>query len=73
MAATQGLASSIFPLAIFGVTIPGYAALYSVLINFLLAMCLSPIVNLLPRPPQRHIGGKMRPAQPTGEGERRQQ
>ena len=73
MAATQGLASSIFPLAIFGVTIPGYAALYSVLINFLLAMCLSPIVDLLPRPPQRHIGGKMRPAQPTGEGERRQQ
>jgi SSS family solute:Na+ symporter len=49
MAATQGLASSIFPLAIFGVTIPGYAALYSVLINFLLAMCLSPIVDLLTR------------------------
>jgi hypothetical protein len=31
------------------VTIPGYAALYSVLINFLLAMCLSPIVDLLTR------------------------
>ena len=49
MAATQGLASSIFPLTIFGVTIPGYAALYSVLINFLLAICLSPIVDLLTR------------------------
>ena len=35
MAATQGFTSSVYPLAIFGVTLPGYAALYSVLINFL--------------------------------------
>jgi SSS family solute:Na+ symporter len=49
MAATQGLASSIYPLAVFGVTIPGYAALYSVLVNFLLAVGLNPIFELLAR------------------------
>ena len=38
MAATQGFASSVYPLEIFGVTMPGYAALYSVVINFLLAV-----------------------------------
>ena len=30
MAATQGFTSSVYPLEIFGVTVPGYAALYSV-------------------------------------------
>ena len=35
MAATQGFVSSVYPLEIFGVTLPGYAALYSVVINFL--------------------------------------
>ncbi len=38
MAATQGFASSVYPLEIFGVTVPGYAALYSVVINLLLAV-----------------------------------
>jgi hypothetical protein len=33
MVATQGLVSSIYPLTVFGVIIPGYAALYSVLLK----------------------------------------
>ncbi len=49
MAATQSFASSVYPLAIFGVTIPGYAALYSVLVNFLLAACLTPILDFVTR------------------------
>jgi SSS family solute:Na+ symporter len=51
MAGTQGFASSVYPLQAFGVTIPGYAALYSVLLNFALAIGLTPFFN--------------RPAQPT--------
>jgi solute:Na+ symporter, SSS family len=47
MAATQGFTSSVYPLAIFGVTVPGYAALYSVLVNFLLAAALTPVFDLL--------------------------
>jgi SSS family solute:Na+ symporter len=47
MAATQGFASSVYPLSILGVTIPGYAALYSALINFLLAAALTPILDSL--------------------------
>ena len=35
MAGTQGFTSSVYPLAVFGVTVPGYAALYSVAVNFL--------------------------------------
>ena len=49
MAATQGFASSVYPLEIFGVTVPGYAALYSVAINFLLAVALSPLFDLMAR------------------------
>jgi len=49
MAATQGFASSVYPLEIFGVTLPGYAALYSVVINFLLAAALSPPLDLMAR------------------------
>ena len=49
MAATQSFASSVYPLAFFGVTIPGYAALYSVLVNFLLAACLTPIMDFVTR------------------------
>ena len=48
MAATQAF-KPIFPLEIFGVTLPGYAALYSVLLNFLLAIALSPLFDLLAR------------------------
>ena len=36
---------SVYPLSAFGVTIPGYAALYSVLVNFALAIGLTPLFN----------------------------
>ena len=49
MAAMQGFASSVYPLEIFGVTLPGYAALYSVVINLLLAVLLSPLFDLMAR------------------------
>jgi SSS family solute:Na+ symporter len=49
MAATQGFVSSIYPLEIFGVTLPGYAALYSVLVNLLVAAALSPLFDRLAR------------------------
>jgi SSS family solute:Na+ symporter len=49
MAATQGFTSSVYPLEIFGVTLPGYAALYSVLINFLVAAAISPLLDLIAR------------------------
>ena len=49
MAATQGFAASVYPLEILGVTIPGYAALYSVAINLLLAVLLSPLFDLVAR------------------------
>ena len=47
MAATQGFATSVYPLSVWGVTLPGYAALYSVLLNFLLALVLTPVFNRL--------------------------
>jgi len=49
MAATQGFASSVYPLAIFGVTLPGYAALYSVVVNLLVVFALTPIFGALAR------------------------
>jgi solute:Na+ symporter, SSS family len=49
MAATQSFTSSVYPLEIFGVTLPGYAALYSVVINLLLAVVLSPLFDLMAR------------------------
>jgi SSS family solute:Na+ symporter len=49
MAATQGFVSSVFPLEIFGVTLPGYAALYSVSLNFFVAAVLSPLLDLFAR------------------------
>ncbi len=49
MAAMQGFGSSIYPLEIFGVTLPGYAALYSVAVNVLIAFALSPILDYLSR------------------------
>jgi SSS family solute:Na+ symporter len=48
MAATQGFASSIYPLSAFGITVPGYAALYSVALNFLLAIALNPLFKRRP-------------------------
>jgi SSS family solute:Na+ symporter len=49
MAATQAFTSSIYPLTMFGVTLPVYAALYSVLINFVVAIALTPLFDLLAR------------------------
>ncbi len=49
MAATQSFASSVYPLGVLGVTIPGYAALYSVLLNFLIAVALTPVLDLTGR------------------------
>jgi solute:Na+ symporter, SSS family len=47
MAATQGFATSVYALSVFGITLPGYAALYSVVLNLFLAMALTPVFNLL--------------------------
>ena len=47
MAAAQSFTSSVYPLAIFGVTMPGYAALYSVVVNFLVVLLLTPLLDLL--------------------------
>jgi SSS family solute:Na+ symporter len=49
MAATRGFVSSVYPLEIFGLTIPGYAALYSVLVNFLIAAALTPVLDRVAR------------------------
>jgi solute:Na+ symporter, SSS family len=49
MAATQSFTSSVYPLTVFGVVLPGYAALYSVLLNFLVAAALTPVVDLMLR------------------------
>ncbi len=49
MAATQSFATSVYPLAIFGVTLPGYAALYSVVVNLLVVFALSPVFGALSR------------------------
>jgi solute:Na+ symporter, SSS family len=45
MAATQGFTTSVYPLTVFGLMIPGYAALYSVAVNLLLATALTPLFN----------------------------
>jgi SSS family solute:Na+ symporter len=49
MAATQNFTSSVYPLEVLGVTLPGYAALYSVLINFLAAMLVAPVFDWIRR------------------------
>ncbi len=45
MAATQHFISSTYPLTLFGVTVPGYAALYSVVINVVVAALLAPVLD----------------------------
>jgi SSS family solute:Na+ symporter len=45
MAAVQGFTTSVYPLSAFGITIPGYAALYSVIVNFVLAIAVTPLFN----------------------------
>jgi solute:Na+ symporter, SSS family len=49
MAAMQDFTSSVYPLQVGNLTIPGYAALYSVLANFLVAAALTPVFDLLVR------------------------
>jgi SSS family solute:Na+ symporter len=53
MAATRGFVSSVYPLEIFGLTVPGYAALYSVLVNFLIAAALTPVLDRVTRRDRR--------------------
>jgi SSS family solute:Na+ symporter len=45
MAGTTGFQSATYPLQIDGLTIPGYAALYALTLNFALCLVLSPIFN----------------------------
>jgi SSS family solute:Na+ symporter len=49
MAATSGFTSSIFPLTVFGLTVPAYAALYSVALNIAVALVLTPVFDALGR------------------------
>jgi SSS family solute:Na+ symporter len=49
MAATQAFASSIYPLTVFGLSVPGYAALYSVAINFAVTIALAPLFDYMAR------------------------
>jgi SSS family solute:Na+ symporter len=45
MAGTTGFQSATYPLQLDGLTIPGYAALYALALNFALCLVLSPIFN----------------------------
>jgi len=45
MAASTKFQSAVFPLAIDGLTIPGYAALYALLLNFAVSIVLSALFN----------------------------
>lgn len=47
MAWTLGFKSSIYPLVIFGVTMPGYAALYTVILNLAIAAILTPVFRAI--------------------------
>jgi solute:Na+ symporter, SSS family len=53
MAATQGFATSVYPLSVFGVTLPGYAALYSVIVNLVLTIGLTPLFDRRLKPTNR--------------------
>jgi solute:Na+ symporter, SSS family len=45
MAASLSFQSAVFPLAIDGLTVPGYAALYALAINFAVSAVLSLLLN----------------------------
>src|SRR5712671_2336596 len=47
MAASQSFQSAVFPLAVDGLTVPGYAALYALAINFAVSIVLTPLLNLV--------------------------
>ncbi len=53
MAAMLNFRASVYPLHVLGITIPGYAALYSVLVNVAVAAALSVLLNALA--PDRHL------------------
>ncbi|HXQ05987.1 MAG TPA: sodium:solute symporter [Bradyrhizobium sp.] len=48
MAASLGFQSAVFPLVVDGFTIPGYAALYALGLNFAVSMVLSLLLNQIP-------------------------
>jgi len=50
MAGRQGFTSSVYLLSAFGLTLPGYAALYSVIVNFALAIGLTPFFKRKEQP-----------------------
>jgi SSS family solute:Na+ symporter len=45
MAGSTGFQSAVFPLALDGLTVPGYAALYALIVNFAVAIVLSAVLN----------------------------
>jgi SSS family solute:Na+ symporter len=45
MAASLSFQSAVFPLVIDGLTVPGYAALYALAINFAISTALSLLLN----------------------------
>ena len=45
MAASTGFQSAVFPLALDGLAVPGYAALYALIANFAVAIVLSAVLN----------------------------
>jgi SSS family solute:Na+ symporter len=45
MAASLSFQSAVFPLAVDGFTVPGYAALYALAINFAVSIVLSLLFN----------------------------
>ena len=47
MVASLSFQSAVFPLAIDGLTVPGYAALYAFAINFVISIALTPLLNLI--------------------------
>ena len=55
MAATQHFISSTYPLTLFGVTVPGYAALYSVVINVVVAALLTPMLDRVTKRRPAHV------------------
>jgi SSS family solute:Na+ symporter len=47
MAYTLNFAGAVYAVHVFGVTIPGYAALYSLIVNLVVAAVLSPVFNMV--------------------------
>jgi solute:Na+ symporter, SSS family len=58
MAASLGFTSSVYSLTLFGFTVPGYAALYSVIINIAVAAALTPLFSYLSGKEGRYRRGR---------------